>query len=59
MGGVQPSAPPRPEIVASAARAAGIERRVTPHSLRHACATHMLKMAPTSATCKSCSGTPA
>jgi len=31
------------EIVASAARAAGIERRVTPHSLRHACATHMLE----------------
>jgi site-specific recombinase XerD len=31
------------EIVASAARAAGIERRVTPHSMRHACATHMLE----------------
>ena len=31
------------EIVACAARAAWIERRVTPHSLRHACATHMLE----------------
>ena len=31
------------EIVAGAARSAGIERHVTPHSLRHACATHMLE----------------
>ena len=31
------------EIVSTAARTAGIERHVTPHSLRHACATHMLE----------------
>ena len=29
-------------IVKRRARAAGIDRRVTPHTLRHACATHML-----------------
>jgi site-specific recombinase XerD len=31
------------DIVAAAAVAAGIGRRVTPHALRHACATHMLE----------------
>jgi len=29
------------DVVLGAARAAGIDRHVTPHSLRHACATHM------------------
>ena len=26
-----------------AGRAAGVERKVTPHALRHACATHMME----------------
>ena len=31
------------EIVREAARKAGIDRRINPHAIRHACATHMLR----------------
>jgi integrase/recombinase XerD len=30
-------------IISTRAQAAGVQQRVTPHALRHACATHMLK----------------